>query len=215
MILNDRIPGLPHWPLIETTERNDILVRGRHLSYAGLLRCRTSCFVTIILGSILILFLSSAASSISKENSEAAGAFIGLFIIVVSIVLFIRCINTRRFEETVSVLFTPESIVVNRQVYPLPPNLEVQFRAIRSPLPDHEWSRHQARRITKDKNDVLKFRSVEMIYGARIIFITSLADQHRAEQFAIALQIAHGMKRTKGVKAPGPPPLDRTGHLPE
>jgi hypothetical protein len=57
----------------------------------------------------------------------------------------------------------------------------------------------------------LQFRRVEMIYGARIVDITSIEDPDRAQQFALALQAAYELA-TQQIKA-APPTSSRTGHV--
>jgi hypothetical protein len=130
------------------------------------------------------------------------------------------------FMTNAVVRFTASKVTFNNASYDLACGIPIQFRANRPHLSDDFYKGRAQRvadgRLGEGEAFILKFRRVEMIYGARIIHITSIEDPDRAEQFAIALQTVLEMAAS-GQPTPAPAPASAspsrnktTGdHLPE
>jgi hypothetical protein len=135
-----------------------------------------------------------------------------LFFALIPIFAFhplLKFICERMFSADVQVLFAPNLITINGQKYESAPDIPVQFRAQGTPLSDEQIQRNnklqQQGKLPKGRAYDFKFRKIEMIYGSRIVLITSVADEERAEQFAVALQIAHDLGASPPMSSAGRP----------
>ena len=207
MQLNERIPGLPAWPPLRLIqERNEYIVGGPNLSYPGYDRARKTIGVLILGGLVCSIILAITVAPMLG----------GMLIILcfasipfVTIFPLMKFICERSFSSDVQVHFTSDLITVNGKSYENAPDIPVQFRAQGTPLSDEQVRRNtellQQGKLNKSRAYDFKFRKVEMIYGSRIVLITSVADEVRAEQFAVALQIAHDLSASQPTNRAGRP----------
>jgi len=219
MQLNEQLPGLPPWPPIKLVQEREYVVGGPNLSYPGYDRGRKTLGV-LWMGS----FIGSLVVGFGYSQALGALLFLLCFATPLLLVFFLgmKFICEKLFSSEVKVRFTPDFIFVNGQKYENAPDIPVQFRAQRTPLSDKQIQRNnkllQQGKLPKGRAYDFKFRKVEMIYGSRIILVTSVADEDRAEQFAVALQIGHDLAASSPIKPAGRPAakaLPKEDALPE
>ena len=219
MRLNEKLPGLPSWPPIDfIKERDEYIVGGPHLSYRAYNRGRRT------IGAIVFVALF-ASFGIGFTVSLGLGTVLVLLCFasmpILGIFSLFKFMCERLFSTDIQIRFKRGTISFNGQNFENAADIPVQFRAQRSPLTDEEINNnnelHRQGKLPKSRAYDYKFRKVEMIYGSRLVDITSLADEDRAQQFALALQIgydlahAHDFSDIQG--SPVGPPRGR--HLPE
>lgn len=186
MRLNERYDFLPRWPVIEQSEDGrEITVHARHVS---LERWRLVKWLFRIAG----LWGLYAACKYTYEHDPKALVIVPILVVVAYTIVAnglptVRLLTWLLFRRRTVVRFTAQEITVNGRAYALSPDIEIQFRAHRPALPPQR-ARYSERTIANRYQQ--EFRIVEMIYGLRVVPITSIADDVRAEQFAIALQAA-------------------------
>lgn len=186
MRLNDTIPGLPAWPFIEASaDGREVVVHARHVS---LERWRFTKWLFRIAG---VWSLWAICSHTYKTQPQT--------LIIMPVIVFVayailanglptvRLVTWLFFRSHTKVRFTAQSITFNGRQYAVVPGVEIVFRALRPTLLPNQQPRAQQASATSYQ---LEFRTVEMIYGLRPVPITSIADEERAGQFAIALQLA-------------------------
>jgi hypothetical protein len=207
MKLNDQIPGLPPWPPIRLIqERNEYIVGGRNLSYPDYDRARKAIGV-LVLGALFCSII------LGLTVAPGLGAILAILCLasmpVFSFFPLMKFIYERAFSSNVQVRFTSNLITVNGKSYENAPHIPVQFRALCPPLSDEQICRNnellQQGKLSKSRAYDFKFLKVEMIYGSRIVLITSVADEVRAEQFAVALQVAHDLSASQPTNRAGRP----------
>lgn len=186
MRLNERYDFLPRWPVIEQSEDGrEIIVHARHVS---LERWRLVKWLFRIAG----LWGLYAACKYTYEHDPKALVIVPILVVVAYTIVAnglptVRLLTWLLFRRRTVVRFTAQEITVNGRAYALLPDIEIQFRAHRPALPPQRAG-YSERTIANRYQQ--EFRIVEMIYGLRVVPITSIADEVRAEQFAIALQAA-------------------------
>jgi hypothetical protein len=120
------------------------------------------------------------------------------------------------FKKWTVVRFTPTRVMIGNKAYDIANGVAIQFRANRPHMKETQYKaleRHLAAgTLGRPAALRLQFRKVEMIYGARIVDITSIEDPDRAQQFAIALQAAYELATSRQTNS-APPPMPRTGHV--
>jgi hypothetical protein len=192
MKLNNQLPGLPEWPPI-VQDSDAYVVGGPHVSYR---RFMMSGWVGILF--MLAYLVVDLLIVIVIHPQSPLMLFIGL---LVPLVIFVAAFPSQRllcewfYPRKTLVRFTPQHIIIGDQRYDNAPSVSVQFRANRPHLTEDHYNNfvefRNKGRLTDGMAYQMKFRKIEMIYGSRIIHITSLADEDRAAQFAIALQLGH------------------------
>lgn len=186
MRLNDSIPGLPAWPFMEASaDGREVMVHARHVS---LERWRFTKWLFRI-GGVWSLW---ALCSHTYETQPKTLIIMPLIVFVAYAILAnglptVKLVTWLFFRRHTRVRFTAQSITVDGRQYAIVPGVEIEFRALRPTLAPHR--QHRAEQTNAARYQ-LEFRTVEMIYGMRLVPITSIADEERAGQFAIALQLA-------------------------
>lgn len=197
MTLNDTIPDLPEWPPIEVSENGrDIIVHARHVTHGRWLFMKW----LFRLAGVWALW------AVCKHTYETQPktliimpvVVLTIYTIVANALPTVKWMTWLFFRRHTVVRFTDSSITVNGKSYDIAPQFNILFRAARPTLPPNKQFRAERSRATKYE---LEFRTVEMIYGSRPVPITSIADEQRAEQFAIALQRALQMIAQKQLRA--------------
>lgn len=186
MRLNDTIPGLPEWPFIDRSDDGrEIIVYARHVS---LDRWRLTKWLFRIVGVWALYALCKHTYETQPHTFIIMPVLVlCLYAIIANGFPTVRLVTWLLFRRNTLVRFTADTITVGGKAYGINPDLDIQFRAQRPTLPPNR--QHQAERTSAARYQ-LEFRTVEMIYGMRVVPITSIADEERAEQFAIALQLA-------------------------
>ena len=202
MKLNEQIRGLPPWPCIEASK--DALsysVHGKHLSFG---RYR---FTKWIVRLLTLLYLLVASVVVIARFHTVEALLISWFIQMLFLLMFFRCIPITYWlcwlfnRRTTLVQFTNRAIFIGSTQYDITGNLAVQFVTNR-PHILKPYSRHGKLLYTAYE---CGYRRVEMIYGvARVVPITSLEDDEKAGQFAVALQIAFKFATERQAMAPNP-----------
>ncbi len=120
------------------------------------------------------------------------------------------------FKKWTVVRFTATKIMIGNKAFAIANGVAIQFRANRPHMKETQYKALErnlaAGRLGRAAALRLQFRKVEMIYGARIVDITSIEDPDRAQQFALALQAAYELATSRQTNA-APPPTSRTGHV--
>lgn len=194
MKLNESIPGLPKWPVIEFDEKaNECVVRAPHISYP---RYRIAMWIS----NLLYLSYLVVAAKIAFQQPTGALAFaVGfkLFILFSIYMIFVRTPRVLArfiFPKRTVVRFRADEFWIDDKKFSLHPGLTIQFRSWEpAASPERleelwEIKSSKKKKLDWDRELELKFYKVEMVYGARIENITSLFDEKRAQQFAVALQ---------------------------
>lgn len=197
MNLNRSMPGLPRWPVLTYDPTgNTCEVTAKHVSYRRFSVFAALCNVLIpfvlIPGMLFFGFLLFFGEE-AYLQSPALVPFIGF------LVVFLLCDNPRLLcylfrPKRTRVVFSKDHVAINGNLYPIQPDMPLGFRAQRHPLTDYEYqqlNRAQYReKFPATTIYKLKYRVVEMVYGSTLVEITTVADQARAEQFALVLQKA-------------------------
>ena len=215
---------LPSWPSIDyCAENGECVVHGKHVSYERFI------FARFLLWFIRPAYLFGAACIGSLFEIPFRGflVFLGLFII------FAFTIGRRKagkwlcmllFPKETRIEFTRDKIIVDGKTYENIP--DIQFRSYRAHLPDEKFERMQLA-LSKGAtmagiDQKLKYRKIEMVYGLRLIPITSIENQDLADQFSVVLTLAYhqvanapsfGFSSTGQKSAPAPRRMEEEGAL--
>lgn len=196
MKLNNRLPGLPKWPaILHDPEAGTHEVFAKHVSYRR--------FIATQVGITLLGFAIFSLPFVMPKNTENGWiAFVGGFALLFTLCIpYVPQAFCRLFYPRVTrIAFLPGRIVIGRTSYELRADAPVQFRAVRPAMSELKLKRLEVEALAKRESlhsaYKLRFRWVEMIYGMRVIPITTVADELRAEQFAVALQEALRLSMT-------------------
>ncbi len=218
MKLNHKDSGLPVWPDIRRDDKNGWFeVSGKHVSYRRYLLAQWLIRLVLILPWMLLLLIFKDDQSLAVQGTFVLGI---PFFIIAGIFMMIplpRIIARLLFPRFTRVRFTPERIWINGKTYDAPSNMDIQFRAQRPALPQHKFNRIagllHAQRAPKHESEKLKYRVIEMVYGLRLIPLTTVADEDRAAQFAVALQA--GLLLAKSQAATNPSATKETARTRE
>ena len=202
MTLNEKIPGLPAWPPIEQISKNEILVRSKHLPYE---RRDSGCCLLMLALLVVGFIVAALVGSRRLPDTVGNGVLIGFAVLLLTSGLLLRAIRHFVFCKDIRVRFTPSQIFVNKDVYQVGP--PVQFRANRPSLDEGDyqkmWGKVQSGKISFKAATIMHYRRIEMVHGARLVLITSMADQERAEQFAAGLQCAYALATSQPIHPRG------------
>jgi hypothetical protein len=204
--LNDRIPGLPEWPTLAETANDEFIVEGKHISFQRYLLARW----ILRLAAVGYFFLIGLGAFHKSEHWQYAAMivlahFMG-YVVLLTLFPLQRWFCWLVLRRTTRVGFSPQHIVIANKTYHLTPNLDVQFRASHMPLSERDCAREHPRQATY----LLRFRIVEMVYGLRIVPITTVEYERSAEQFAVVLQFAYTLSKTPGGRQPWRAVTERT-----
>jgi hypothetical protein len=193
-VLNDTIPGFPWWPYVAAVNgKQEIIVYGDHLGLGVYSFLRKLIVLLIGLGLPATCYLAVNSRSL-KEMGMVVGGYFLVYVPLLFIPRWPHIIGMRLFPSRTKVRFTPKGISIGFKIWKFDPRVDIQFRATRSPMRPQKYNRllrsAQADKLNGAEAFELEFRLIEMIYGARIVKITNVANQERAQQYAIALQRA-------------------------
>ncbi|MEE9368731.1 MAG: hypothetical protein V3V05_07685 [Pontiella sp.] len=215
MIRKMEADELPKWPHLDVPHNNELRVHGKHITYNRLILAeRVSSLLGLALAAWIIyaFFFSDYEIIRSRSFDNLVFPFLGTCMGgTIAILMLPKPLARFVFPRKTSIRFTPDVIYVGWKKYKLFPDSNIEFRAYRPHLPDEKLveiqGKMQMRQYVSEGAYKLKFRKIEMVYGSRLIHITSVADQDRAEQFAIMLQAAY-MRTRPGIveKKPTPSP---------
>lgn len=202
---------LPKWPHIDMSrETNECRVHGKHITYPRLLLAEKLTMLLLLgfYGGVIYAFFFAGYEIIRSRSFDALVMpfFVTVFggTVVLGTRLMPRILCRLFFPRQTSIRFTTDAIFIGRKRFDIFPDTDIQFRAGRPHLPDEKYieiqSNMQMKRPTSNAAYKLKFRKIEMVYGSRLIHITSIADQDRAEQVALMLQFAYLRSRLEVVE---------------
>jgi hypothetical protein len=203
MTLNEEIPGLPAWPPIEQLGDHEYLVSSKHIPYE---KYNSGCGLIFSIPLIVVVPLMW----LGVHGGDASGDFFAvmfLFYFFLAMVLGIlnRIFRSLLYSQKIRIRFTPSQIFVNKQAYQVGP--PVQFRANRPSLDEGDyqtmWDKVQSGKVSFKAATIMHYRRIEMVHGARLVLITSMADQERAEQFAAGLQCAYALATSQPIHPRG------------
>ena len=187
--LNRQVDGLPSWPKIIKRGAGTFSVEGWHISYG-----RFIAFLWFFrIGSLVGFYF------LAKHLFDPRQAFWSIMYVLGSLIAYLlltsimpvaRWLCWLLFRCHTRVVLTPRKIVVGRLWRNLSEPVHIQFRASQPRATDGDRGR-----FVRYASYLSRFRVVEMIYGLEIIPIASMADEHRAARFAVALQYAYGLAR--------------------
>lgn len=201
MKLNEQVPGMPPWPPIYKLEDGSYKVRARHVSH---LHYRFSRW---IMNCITVWYFFHAWNIVlhshAKYLSTGLWQFVKLFIPYLFAVLVLpvpRWFCFLVLPRITTVHFLPNMIRINGKNFTTEFPVTIQFRANRIAISEtrYQWLETQKHRAHLPYE--MKFRLVEMIYGSRLVPIASVADEDRAQQFALALQIGYELMKAEHVQ---------------
>ena len=207
MKLNKKNSGLPEWPDIRLDEENGWFeVSGKHVSYRRYLLAQWLMRFVFFLPFGLLLFRFHNDLGTAFKAALVFGFPYLIFAAFVMMMPMPQMIARVLFPRFTSVRFTAEKIWINGKTFDAPGDMNIQFRAQRTALPKHKFNRiaglFQAGRAPKHESDKLKFRVIEMIYGHQLVPLTTVADEDRAAQFALALQVGLGLAKSPATTNP-------------
>jgi hypothetical protein len=210
MKLNKKNSGLPAWPDIRRDEKSGwIEVSGKHVSYRRYLAAQWLLRLVLILPWILAFVIFTDDSSLGIEVAVGLGIPYLILFAIIQILPMPGIIARLFFPRFTRVRFTREAIWIDGKAYDAPANMDIQFRAQRPALPKHKFNRiaglYQAERAAKHESEKLKFRAIEMVYGHQLVPLTTVADEDRAAQFAIALQVSLNLAKSQAAANSAPP----------
>lgn len=193
-VLNGKNPQLPWWPYIATVEgQKEIIVYGDHLGLGAYSFLRKLGVFLIGIGLPVTGYLAVHCSTLTQMGLVIGGYFF-VYVPFIFIPPWPRIIGLRVIPSRAKVRFTPKGILIGFKLWKFDSRVNIQFRANRSPMRAGRYKRllsqAQADKLNGAEAYELEFRLIEMIYGGRIVKITNVANQDRAEQYAIALQKA-------------------------
>ena len=195
MNLNNRVPGLPEWPLIELSrDGRECLVQGDHISYHRYLLARR--IVSFIAWGCILLGSLACAQVTSFWPMMIFVGFVA-YIFIITIFPIARWICWIFLRQTTCVRFSRHEIVINRHRYDAMATT-VQFRVNGILFSENGMNKEHY----TQREYLQRFRIVEMIYGMRIVPIATIDYEFRAEQFVAALQYAYGLTRQQQVASP-------------
>ena len=206
MKLNNRIPTLPKWPALRYDEaKQEYSVSCKHVSYRRYMFARFfAVFVSV--GYFLWSFWFSFKDPEAEDPLYTFAFLFGPFFLFASIFPLARTLCRLFFPCRMHVQFKPVTIILNGKAYDVGAGPTIQFRASRPYLPQahYEGMKRMLERgmLTSGAAYKLNFIKVEMLYGARLVEVTSIAFPERAEQIALTLQAAYEMSRSNKQKPP-------------
>ena len=197
MRLNDKVAGFPEWPpIIEQDGGEEIVVEARYIPFGAYVFAEWIVRLAIIGYAIV-----AARWAIRQEYLAYMFMWFAIWFVPAMIVAKILplpwMISYFLLMRTVRVHFTAATISIGGKEFDVTLPIAVHFQAMEPHL--HEDRVNEMRRgqkLSRDRAYELKFQKVEMIYGARLVPIVSIADQKRAGQFVLGLQIAFERART-------------------
>lgn len=210
MKLNKKNSGLPTWPDIRSDEKSGwIEVSGKHVSYRRYLAAQWLIRLVLLLPWVLAFIIFTKDSSVGIELAIGLGILYLIPMVIIMILPMPAIIARLFFPRFTRVRFTADRIWIDGKAYDAPPGMDIQFRAQRAALPRHKFSRiaglQQAERAPKHESEKLKFRVIEMVYGLQLIPLTTVADEDRAAQFAVALQAGLSLAKSSATANPAAP----------
>jgi len=192
MILNNTIPGLPEWPYISTEDGREYTVQGRHVTYEGYIRGRWTWVLLAVAGGCLTWKLAPFIVNQPGDYAFLFGGYCILFVIS-AVMHFPRYLADWWFGAESPVRFAANGCFVNGFFFDGSTGVPTQFKANRPYLTEQQHRALMQRCQGKPgvfQGYEMEFMRVEMIYGARLIYITSVEDAYKAAQFVVALQRA-------------------------
>lgn len=200
MKLNEHIPGLPEWPAIERAkEENEYIVGGKHVSYGRYMLAQWILRLAAFAGFIILGKWAFKTYQLQEALMVLLLSFVP-YIIIVSVLPLAKWLCLFLFPRDTRIRFTPQHVTINGKKYSLASNVTVQFRANRPRLSPSDCNQTDQK---KHVAYLLGFRKLEMVYGARIVCITTIDNPDRAEQFTIALQAAYILSNAPQAGLPG------------
>lgn len=199
MKLNKRIPGLPNWPVIKLNEsKNEYVVAGRHVSYGRYILAQW----LMRLVTVGYIYIAWRVAARAPEAGDVMLAFLTLGFLYLLVICFIptpRLLCWLFFPRMGCVRFRKGEISFNFRKYEVLPTLGIQFRATPMPVSDEKRHRYEARRhkglLKREAAHELNFFNVEMIYGSRVVPVTSIGNERKAEQYSVALQAGYELAK--------------------
>ena len=198
MRLNAQMPTLPVWPYIEAdSERNELVVHGRHVSYGRYVAARYLLWIAA-----LVYFYYVGKEAIEERKIfpglvEAVIVHFAPYIILINLLPIPKWICWLLFRTHTKVHFTPEFITVRGMQFPATSDVDIRFGAFQTVLQDRDVQREQNHRQARY---LLRFKRIDMVYGLRVVDIATIDNEERAEQFAVALQVAYAMSRPQQMR---------------
>lgn len=189
MKLNKRIPGLPQWPPIHE-ERDHYVVIAKHVTYWRFFSAQLLLPFVVLAAFILPFVVFDEKSDFRGVGFVAAIVFMFLAVFPFTLRILCRLI----FPRLTVVRFDRSNVKIGSLAYEILPNVAIQFRAQRPAMSELKLKKLEQQALSEREvphsSWRMRFRRVEMIYGMQIVPITTVADETRAEQFAVALQAA-------------------------
>jgi hypothetical protein len=221
MKINNRVPGLPEWPPIRfNKKRGSFTINLTHTGYARYYRTK-QFFTFTVMGIAGMLCFSlyryyagkpipypfdKAIEAITANGSSTTiyNFFLSIcavFIIhgILTIFHVPRILSRFLYPKKTEVVFTPDTIEFNGHRFDSSNGVPILFQSENTPF-SSDGHAHLQRQVSQRGGRSfltypLKFRNIEMVYGARLVKIADLPGPQRAQKFAIALQEALHMAK--------------------
>jgi|GEM_PF-3535559 len=221
MRINNVVPGLPEWPLIHFQPKTGkFTIKVTHAAFfrydviRWLMQLLTFGIVFMLCFSLYrhytgkpipVPFDRAMAVIIGRDGSLLIYNFgiiiFGIFILygILSLMQIPRILSRFFFPKRTMVVFTPDEIQINGKRFDTDNGVPILFQTENSPLSEDEFAR--AQRLVSQRGGrgyltyPLRFRNIEMVYGARLVKIADLPGPQRAQKIAIALQLALTMSK--------------------
>lgn len=116
------------------------------------------------------------------------------FIIVTTLLPIPKWLCRLFLRKHTKVEFTREAVIIKGRAFSTTRDVEIRFGAFEPVLKDRDVQREQNHRQALY---LLRFQKIQMIYGLKVVDITSIDDEYLARQFAVMLQQAYFISRSE------------------